>query len=833
VLARFPLRLAPHLASRLAPAAFTVAAAGPLLLRPAAGWAQDAPALGAAARAGAGALTGRVLDARGRPVAHAQVAVLGPDGAAGGGPPVGAAVDAEGRFAVAELAPGRYRVRVTALGYVPEERADVAPGAAPLAVTLADQGATLAGVRVVGQKRRTSTVTKAPVPLADLPMSVQIVGTELMQEQQAIDLRDVVRNVSGVTPTGTYNGGYVFYNSRGFSMNNGSNFRRNGMMVWNMGHHFADNIEQVEVLKGPASIQYGDVAPGGIMNFVTKQPEAAAHRRLETKFGQYGLVRPTLDVNQPLNASGTLLSRVNATYERSNSFRDRVSSAAVMLAPTLAWKPSARLAWTVEGTYKRDRRVGDPGLISPDGTFAGLSRVPVTRFLGEPGARYEFADVGLYSTLAYAVRPAWRVQQVTYYTDTRRAPNNIYLEATAPDAAGLVPRSQYSFRQWFRGGGGSVDLIGEGATGPFRHRVVVGADYLFTASRFTNGIDAPLDRAISLEAPRYGEATLGEAPVDWDRSRFYYDRRGLYAQDQIGMLDDRVQLLLGARYNVTSTGNKYDTPADAPDGYRVPVDRLVSPRVGLVVKPRRWLSLYGSYAESYEMNGPDWIDPRIVIGPTEADQLEAGAKASLLGDRLGVTLSAFRIGKQGIYGWVDAPTRPTIPVVAWDSAGAWATYLGGTHRSQGLELDVNGRVAGALTVNATASLIDGRVVRDPAYRSGNRLGGTAREIANLWLNYTVPARALPASGPIARLAGLELGWGAFYRGRFYQTTANDPENLVGAFRSMDVALGYRFGGVRARLNVANVTNAVGYTSSFGVYEPLWVRRALLSLSTTF
>ena len=829
--------------SRAATSATLAAALAAAIALPAAGGAQQVPpaggAVAAVAEAGAGgALRGRVLDGEGRPVAHAQVAVYGPGAATG--TPRGVAVDADGRFAVAGLPAGRYRVRVTAVGYAPAERAWDAPGGGaaagdgrPLAVTLERRGAELAGVRVVGQQRRTSTVTKTPVPLEDLPMSVQIVGTELIEAQQAIDLRDVVRNVSGVTPTGTYNGGYVHYNSRGFSMNNWSNFRRNGMMVWNMGHHFADNIEQVEVLKGPASIQYGDVAPGGIMNFVTKQPLAAASRRLETKFGQYGLFRPTVDLNQPLNASGTLLGRLNATYERSGSFRDQVTSEAVMLAPTVTWRPNARLSWTVEGAFKRDRRVGDPGVISPDGTFAGLARVPVRRFLGEPGARYGFADLGAYSTLSYAVRPAWRVQHVAYYSDTQRAPNNIYLEATRADSNGLVPRSQYSFRQWFRGGGTSVDLIGDVATGPLRHRLVVGADYMYNASRFTNGIDAMLDRPISLDAPRYGEATLGEAPRDWNTSRFFYDRRGLYAQDQIGAFGDRVQLLLGARYNVTGTGNKYDRPDLAPAGYRDNVDRLVSPRAGLVVKPRRWLSLYGSYAESYEMNGADWIDPTVLVGPTEAGQVEAGAKATLLGDRLGVTLSAFRLTKDDIYHWMDAPTRPTIPVIAWDSAGAWATYQGGTHRSRGLELDVNGRLAGALTVNATASLIDARVVRDPAYAAGNRLEGAAREIANLWLHYTVPARAVPAAGPLARLAGLELGWGGFYRGKFHQTTANDPANLVGAFRSMDVALGYRVRGVRARLNVTNVTNAVGYTSSFGVYEPLWVRRALLSLATTF
>lgn len=784
-------------------------------------------------RGDASVLAGRVEDERGRPVRHAQVAV--DDAASASSAPTGAAVDSLGRFAVRDLAPGRYRVRVAALGYAPAEQVVAVGGGAAgppaLRVVLVERGAELAAVRVVGQKRRTSSVTKTPVPLADLPMSVQIVGTELMQEQQAIDLCDVVRNVSGVTPTGTYNGGYVYYNSRGFTMNNWSNFRRNGMMVWNMGHHFADNIEQVEILKGPASIQYGDVAPGGIMNFATKQPLAEPHRRLEMKLGQYGLVRPTVDVNQPLDAAGKLLGRVNATYERSGSFRDEVTSEATMVAPTVAWRPTSRLSWTVEGAYKRDRRVGDPGIISPDGTFAGLAAVPSSRFLGEPEARYGFRDVGLYSTLGYALRPNWRLQQVTYYSDTYRVPNNIYLDATEASADGTVPRSQYSFRQWFRGGGTSADLIGDATTGPLRHRLVVGADYMFNASRFTNGIDAPLDRPISLAAPRYGEATLGEAPLDWNTSRFFYERAGLYAQDQIGALDDRVQLLVGARYNVTSTGNKYDSRAAPPAGYRDNVDRVMSPRAGLVVKPRRWLSLYGSYAESYEMNGQDWIDATIFVGPTEADQVEAGAKASLLGDRLGVTLSAFRITKQAIYGYVNTETRPTFPILAFDSAGAYATYQGGVHRSRGVELDVNGRLAPTLTVNASASLVDARVVEDPAYAAGNRLEGNARTVANVWANYVVPSDV--AGGAWRRLAGLELGAGAFHRGRFYQSTANEPEGLVDGFQSVDVAVGYRFGAVRTRLNVSNVFDASGYTSSFGVYEPLWVRRALLSVSTAF
>jgi iron complex outermembrane receptor protein len=247
--------------------------------------------------------------------------------------------------------------------------------------------------------------------------------------------------------------------------------------------------------------------------------------------------------------------------------------------------------------------------------------------------------------------------------------------------------------------------------------------------------------------------------------------------------------------------------------------------VGLVVKPRPWVSLYSSWSSSYEMNGQDWNDPSILVGPTRAAQLEAGAKASLLGERLGVTLTAFRLAKRDVYGAVQTDTLPTaFPVISFSEEWGQATYQGGRHRSQGVELDVNGRLTRDLSVNAAASFIDAVVVRDPAFASGNQLGGNARRIGNVWANYRVPR------GP---LAGVELGGGAFYRGAFFPNTANAADERVSPFHSFDAAIGYAFGRLAARLNVSNLTNEVGYLSSRGVFEPLWVRRAVLSLSTTF
>lgn len=768
-----------------------------------------------------GTVVGTVQDSTGRPAEYVNVGIEGT--------PLGAATDERGKYIIYNVPAGAQTVVATAVGFEPMRRkiAVQAGTSNKTDFTLVQSIEELNEVVVTGQKRRTSTVTKTMTPLENLPISVQIVGEELMHQQQITDVRDAVKNISGVTATGTYNGGYTYYSSRGFDMSNWSNFRRNGMFIWNMGHHFNDNIAQIEVLKGPASILYGDVAPGGIINFVTKKPLAYDYRRAEVKVGEYGLFRPTVDLSGPIG-SGAVRYRLNATYETSQSFRDEVENETIMLAPTLAWQITPALEWTVEATYKHDDRVGDPGLVSPDGTFEGLQRLDIGTFLGEPNATYTFEDKSLFSTLDYFVSDQWKLSNTTYYTRTDRTPYNIYLSGTSADANGMLERSQYYFHQWFDGWGSTLDLTGSFATGPLAHEVVIGGDYMYNDSRFTNGVSRTLETDINVFDPEYDEAVLEEDPMEWSNSVFFYQRFGIFAQDQIQLFQDRVHILLGLRFNVTETGNKYDNPSDAPEGYETNTDRPFSPRLGLVYKPMDWLSLYGSYAESYEMNGSDWIDPSIFVPPTTAEQFEVGAKTSLLGEQLGVTLSAFRINKRDVYWFINTDEAPGFDFISFSAEQGYATYQGGLHRSQGLELDVNGRITNNWSVNATAAYIDATVEEDPAFEAGNQLGGTPRESASLWTRY-----AFDETVWSGRLDGLEVGYGLYYRGSFYQSATNDPAAEVDAFTSMDAMIGYTYGAVTARLNVTNVTNNEGYLTNFGVYEPLWVRRAVLSLAARF
>jgi iron complex outermembrane receptor protein len=310
-----------------------------------------------------------VRTADGQPAEFVSVALKGTNR--------GTTTDTRGRFVLRGVPAGSYTLVVSFVGFEAQEQLlDVRDGETTTVPDLSMRQSTreLGEVQVLGQKRRTASATRTNQELLDIPMSIQVIGQEVVQQQNAIDLATLTRNISGVNLQGTYGGQdtYQFFNARGFDLNNAQNFRRNGLMVWNMGTHFNDNIEAVEFLKGPAAILYGDVAPGGILNLVTKKPLRYDYRRLELKVGQYGLLRPTLDVSGPLNEKKTLLYRVNTTYQQSNSFRDEVSSRALMFAPTLTWNPTARLSWTGEYVFKQTTAANDPGLVSPDSTFAGV-----------------------------------------------------------------------------------------------------------------------------------------------------------------------------------------------------------------------------------------------------------------------------------------------------------------------------------------------------------------------------------------------------------------------------------------------------------------------------
>jgi len=194
-----------------------------------------------------------------------------------------------------------------------------------------------------------TSATRTDTPLRDIPQSIQVVPQQVLEEQQVTRIGDAARNVSGVTPKPGYAGATDNYTIRGFEASNNlrNGFRDDGF------YSFTDpaNIERVEVLKGPASVLYGQIEPGGVVNYVTKQPLNEPYYAGEFTVGSYDFYRPSIDISGPLNSDETLLYRLNVAYENSGSFRDFVDKELFIIAPVLSYKISDATTLTLEYEY--------------------------------------------------------------------------------------------------------------------------------------------------------------------------------------------------------------------------------------------------------------------------------------------------------------------------------------------------------------------------------------------------------------------------------------------------------------------------------------------------
>jgi iron complex outermembrane receptor protein len=195
-----------------------------------------------------------------------------------------------------------------------------------------------------------STATRVDLPLMITPASVQVVPQAVLEDQQAIQIEDTVKNVSGVSPGFTFGGMSQSFMIRGF----GTGFAsfRDGFRFPLASSFSLANISRVEVLKGATTNLYGRIEPGGMVNLVTKRPQAERYYALNQQFGSYGQFQTLADATGAINESGTLLYRLNFEYLNQNSFRDFGFSDRIFVALSVTWKIAPSTQFDVDFTYK-------------------------------------------------------------------------------------------------------------------------------------------------------------------------------------------------------------------------------------------------------------------------------------------------------------------------------------------------------------------------------------------------------------------------------------------------------------------------------------------------
>jgi iron complex outermembrane receptor protein len=629
-------------------------------------------------------------------------------------------------------------------------------------------------------------VNKSDTPIQETPFSVQVVTRELIQDRGITTVGEALRYVPGFSPQVGFVGSNDRFYIRGFitpyNLKNG--MRRSAFAP----DEQLQNIEQVEILKGPASALYGRFEPGGAVNFVTKKPRDHAFAEVSALYGSFDQVRLAVDANAPLGQ--TLGVRINASYDDKGSWRDFGFSRDLFVAPVLQWKPSDVTSVTLEGEYGRKRGYADRG-------FANnpiFLQAPHHRQFGEPDARYtnEGGIVSLYIDHRFSEALSGRV--AVGYSDFTK--DTYYYPYGFPAVSGAATPNPVVNRRVSDAWDRQRDLTAQGElyarfrTGPLQHKALVGIEYGHDRWRYDVystpfGVNLP----ISFHAPVYGQrATPSSLASDgaWNNRAY-----AIYAQDEIA-LRAGFRLLGSLRYD----WNEAET-FDRVAGSAAKTDRnKLSPRAGITWTPVEPVSLYASWSRSFRVQSDvgrlrSGELPRPLLG----ESLEAGVKTSLLGGRLRPTLALFDIDRRNVA--VSDPTDPNFEYV----------IQVGRSRSRGVELEVPAVLSRRWRLIANYTYLDATVRDDSFLAPGLRLVNAPEHSASLW-------STVDLAGP---LDGLSVGLGAQHIGKRAGNTDNSI--FLPAYTRLDANLSYTIkapsGPIRAQLNLLNLTDERYYDSGGG------------------
>lgn len=626
-----------------------------------------------------------------------------------------------------------------------------------------------------------STATMTDTPIMEIPMSIEVVPEAVMQDQQAFRLQDVVKNVSGVQQRFS-GGGFDRFIVRGFDL--GELYYRNGVRVPRINPDLA-NVQQVAVLKGPASGLYGRIEPGGLINVVTKKTSADPHYALEQRFGSYDYYRTQANATGSITEDGSLTYRFDLSYLNSDSFREFSFSDRVFLSPTLTWKASEDTVFNLSLEYLNEDRVYDSGLPAVDNRVAN---VPITRQYDQPGLNdnHEYWLVDF--NWSHNFNDNWKIRNGVVALEYYQNYQEIYVNGMLPDNRTLErwtwfgdpDTNKISMQTVF------LDLNGKFVTFGLKHNVLVGGDYYYAESS-DSATAQPLD-TIDLYNPVYPMLDIS-ALADATRGFNYIEVNewyGVYFQDQITLWDN-FYVTGGGRYDIATSGNGYSgsSLSQANANYDDIEQNHFSPRVGILYQPWQWVSFYGNYVESF---GPS--NGRTRTGqpfqPQTATQFEIGLKTEFFNGNLTSTLAFFHITKENTL--TTDPNNPQLKVAI------------GEARSQGIEFDVAGQITDELSVVGTYAWTDTRITKDNSDNENNRLPYVPLHSGSVWLKYDVQQ---------GLLNGLSLGAGLFAADRRFGDVANSFYD--DAYARVDLLAAYKFqmgkSRITTQLNINNVTGS--------------------------
>ncbi|MEM8675756.1 MAG: TonB-dependent siderophore receptor [Cyanobacteria bacterium P01_G01_bin.67] len=649
-----------------------------------------------------------------------------------------------------------------------------------------------------------STATRTDTPIRDIPQSIQVIPQQVIEDQQAIGLDEVLNNVSGVTTGGSFSNLEETFNIRGFS---DTSVLRDGFRQFgDVGQNFVEtaNLEQVEVLKGPASILYGEIEPGGVVNVVTKKPiEEGSLYEATLQLGNDALVSPQIDFSDALTSDGSLRYRLNALYRHENSFNNfETDSERFFVAPVISWEIGDRTDITFQLDYTNDEFPSDLGLqAAGDGIFP----VSFDSIINQDDAVNESEVINVGYDLEHRFSDNWQLRNAFRFSD--RDLDNV--GGTAPfvdEETGIGSQSFVNQNASIQNYTLQTNVVGKFDTGSVKHTLLFGVDLNRNDDLNFVGLD-PNPVPFNIFDPDFGvfdDLDPDELPIVF-KNDVQSDRLGVFLQDQVDLLDNLI-LLAGVRYD-TVEQTTVDGPTDSSPEISETTENFddVNPRVGLVYQPIPQISLFGSYSQSFSPN-TETDSSGELLEPETSEGFEFGVKGEILEGKLLATLGYFNITKKN--------------VATPDPIDMFFSVATGEQESQGIELDIIGEIMPGWNIVASYAYIDAEVSEDnDETLVGNRLFNTPENSVSLWTTYEIQQGSLQ---------GLGFGGGFVFVGERQGNLDNDF--TVSDYFLTNAALFYKRNDWRMALNFNNLfdvdyivatSNSRGFGNDVG--DPFEVR----------
>ena len=784
---------------------------------------------------------GHVTDTQGNPLLGVSIVLEGTT--------KGASTNEKGLYEIHRVPVGKQTFVFSSMGYQTVKRDfEVTPNPSGththLDITLQEEAQQLQEVEIIGRRessyKNTSSFsgTKTATAIRDIPQTINYVTKEVILDQGASTVNDVVKNVSGVSQYTTYND----FSIRGFRTtgNRNSGNLLNGMRaqtsLWSASS--LANIERVEVIKGPAAALFGNAAPGGIINRVTKKPLLQRLHTVSVNTGSWGTLKTYGDFTGPLNESKSLLYRLNLGYETTDGYRDLQGRNTLTIAPSFSFIPNEKTRFNVDITYYRlDGKVDRGQTIFGD---ADLYSVPITRSLSATNDFLRETQMNISLGLTHKITDNLSFNSTylnsSYSEDLREhnQANSYYMQqqgkANTGDPTKILMQALLRQRT-FRNNSFNNYFNYNFTTGLVKHTLLVGYDYfqvelLPGASQLTAGgyllkngkttttfnptrlntyvVDANNNPVTNVPVFDLNKPTTGNVMKETGKYIFtsgntkptLQTSHGVYLQEQLEV--SIVKLLLGLRKEFFMDYINYKENNEE----KIEQQALI-PRVGLVITANDNINFYSTWMKGFEpQTAAIQSDPDRYGGPFDpvySELYEMGVKTDWFNNRLSATASVFKIIQQNsLYDAFPAVIgKPDLKMQI------------GEEESNGFEFDLAGEITPNWSVLANYAYIDARITKTAQNNEKDfdmQRPSTPRHSGNIWTKYII------TEGPLKH-----LGFGAGYNfvtERYGQVGRRTNTIVYPGYGLVNAVLYYKINQIQLQLNLNNVLNQTHWVGGY-------------------